>query len=74
MFHADPGVGHMGVIRTVECIRSRAYWSRKTEAVKRFCEQCQKKENPAKSPKKAPMKTYVGGTPNERVQIDILGP
>ena len=30
-------------------------------------------ENPAKSPK-APMKTYVSGTPNERVQIDILGP
>ena len=30
-------------------------------------------ENPAKSTK-APMKTYVSGTPNERVQIDILGP
>ena len=76
MFHADPGAGHMGVKRTVERIRTRAYWLRMTETVKRFCEkceQCQKKKNPAKSPK-APMKTYVSGTPNERVQIDILGP
>ena len=24
MFHADPGAGHMGMKRTVECIRSRA--------------------------------------------------
>ena len=76
MFHADPGAGHMGVKRTVERIRSRAYWPRVTDTVKRFCErceQCQKKKTPAKSPK-APMKTYVSGTPNERVQIDILGP
>ena len=66
----------MGVKRTVERIRSRAYWPRVTDTVKRFCErceQCQKKKTPAKSPK-APMKTYVSGTPNERVQIDILGP
>ena len=76
MFHADPGAGHMGVKRTVERIRSRAYWPRVTETVKRFCErceQCQKKKTPAKSPK-APIKTNVSGTPNERVQIDILGP
>ena len=76
MFHADPGAGHMGMKRTVERIRSRAYWPRVTETVKRFCErceQCQKKKTPAKSPK-APMKTYVSGTPNERVQIDIFGP
>ena len=66
----------MGVKRTVERIRSRGYWPRITETVKRFCErceQCQKKKNPAKSPE-APMKTYVCGTPNECVQIDILGP
>ena len=66
----------MGVKRTVERVRSRAYWHRVTETVKRFCErceQCQKKKTPEKSPK-APMKTYVSGTPNERVQIDILGP
>ena len=76
MFHADPGAGHLGVKRTVERIRSRAYWPRVTETVKRFCErceQCQRKKAPAKSPR-APMKTYVSGTPNERVQIDILGP
>ena len=66
----------MGVKRTVERIRSRAYWPQVTETVKRFferCEQCQKKKTPAKSPK-APMKTYLSGAPNERVQIDILGP
>ena len=76
MFHADPGAGYLGVKRTVERIRSRAYWPRVTETVKRFCErceQCQRKKAPAKSPR-APMKTYVSGTPNERVQIDILGP
>ena len=76
MFHADPGAGHLGVKRTVERIRSRTYWPRVTETVKRFCErceQCQRKKAPAKSPR-APMKTYVSGTPNERVQIDILGP
>ena len=33
MFHADPGAGHMGVKRTVERIRSRAYWPRVTETV-----------------------------------------
>ena len=76
MLHTDSGAGHIGVKRTVERIRSRAYWSRVTETVKRFCErceQCHKKKTPAKSPK-APMKTYVSGTPNERKQIDILGP
>ena len=76
MFHADPGAGHLGVKRTLERIRSRAYWPRVTETVKRFCErceQCQRKKAPAKSPR-SPMKTYVSGTPNERVQIDILGP
>ena len=76
MFHADPGAGHIGVKRTVERIRSRAYWPRITETVKKFCErceQCQKKKNLTKSPK-APMKMYVSGTPKERVQIDILEP
>ena len=76
MFHAAPGAGHMGVKRTVERIRSRAYWPRLTDSVKRFCshcEQCQKKKNPANRPK-APMKRFISGVPNERVQIDIVGP
>lgn len=76
MLHTDPGAGHMGVKRTVDRLRSRAYWPRLTDAVRSFCqrcEQCQKKKNPARSPK-APMKKYTSGAPNERVQIDIVGP
>ena len=76
MYHSDPGSGHMGIKRTVERLRSRAYWPRLKDSVKKFCQkcpECQKKKSPAKSPK-APMKTYVSGLPNERVQIDILGP
>ncbi|MEW8548046.1 MAG: RNase H-like domain-containing protein, partial [Candidatus Thiodiazotropha sp.] len=76
MFHATPGAGHFGIKRTVERLRSRAYWPRITDSVKRHCqrcEQCQKKKNPAKTPK-APMKKFVSGVPNERVQIDIVGP
>ena len=50
MFHADPGSGHLGVKRSVEHIRSRAYWPWLTDSVKNFCqhcEQCQNKKNPA---------------------------
>ena len=76
MSHSNPGGGHMGIKRTVERMRSRAYWPRLTDSVKKICEQCiecQMKKNPKRSPK-APMKTYISGAPNERVQIDILGP
>ena len=76
MSHSNPGGSHMGIQRTVERMRSRAYWPRLTDSVKKFCEQCiecQMKKNPKRSPK-APMKTYISGAPNERVQIDILGP
>ena len=76
MLHASPGAGHFGIKRTVERLRSRVYWPRLTDSVKRYCqqcEQCQKKKNPAKVPR-APMKKYVSGVPNERVQIDIVGP
>ena len=76
MFHADPGPGHMGVKRTIERIRSRAYWPRLTDSMRSFCqhcEQCQKKKNSARS-SKAQMQTYISGLQNERIQIDIVGP
>ena len=53
MFHADPGAGHMGVKRTVERIRTRAYWLRMTETVKRFCEKVRTMSKEEKSSKKS---------------------
>ena len=76
MYHSDPGPCHMGIKRTVERLRSKAFWPCIKDFIKKFCRQCsecQRKKNPAKSPK-APMLTYVSGALNERVQIDILGP
>ena len=38
MYHSDPGSGHMGIKRTVERLRSRAYWPRLKDSVKKFCQ------------------------------------
>ena len=70
MSHSNPGGSHMGIKRSVKRMRSRAYWLRLTDLVKKFREQCIE----CQTPKEAPMKTHISRAPNERIQIDILGP
>lgn len=76
MVHSDPGLGHFGVKKTLDRLRRRAYWPSMARSVSNFCEncdRCQARKQPAKTPR-APLKVYRSGLPNERVQIDIVGP
>ena len=76
MVHSDPGLGHFGIKRTLDRLRPRAYWPSMTAYVTKFCascEKCQSRKQPARKPR-APLVSYRTGVPNERVQIDIVGP
>ena len=71
MVHSDPGLGHFGVKKTVGRLR-RAYWPSMTSSLSKYCEGCERYQA-----RKQPVKTsevFRSGLPNERVQIDTVGP
>ena len=74
--HESISLGHLGIKKTIEKLRRRAYWVKyKLNVIDWFrkCALCQKRKYPTKS-MKAPMKQYQVGEPMERIAIDILGP
>ncbi len=76
MMHDDPGSGHLGVKRTVARLRSRFYWVGRDKSVIKYCQECSKcqaRRRPVKTAK-SPLKQYQVGSPNERIEVDIVGP
>jgi transposase InsO family protein len=77
LLHNDQLAGHLGFKLTLARVKDRFYWASLHLSVerwcKRFCKECQKRNQPTRRPK-GPMKTYVVGKPLERISLDILGP
>ena len=67
-------VGHLGIHRTIDRVRSRYYWPGLAQDVARWCAKCPqcsgRKGKPF--PHKKPMSTFDTGLPFDRIAIDIL--
>ncbi|KAL5469217.1 hypothetical protein EMCRGX_G030441 [Ephydatia muelleri] len=71
-FHDTPTWGHLGLRKTLEKVRSRFYWPGQRHDVVNWCKacaECASRKSPTRR-RRAPM----GGTPMQRVAMDILGP
>ena len=71
--HDDPSAGHQGVDKTLERLRSKAYWVNMTLHVKKHCRECaecQKFKLP--QPTRAPLTSMPIGKPWQMVAVDIL--
>ena len=68
--------GHFGINKTNGKIKEKFYWPNLSADVRKWCAQCDAcavRKGPTKKIK-APLGTYVVGSPMERVAIDVLGP
>ena len=75
MNHNLPLTGHMGIAKTVSCIKKSFIWyglSRDVELYVKSCSTCNKNKRATVKPK-APLGQYHVGSSLERVHIDILG-
>ena len=77
MLHDSITAGHMGVRRTLACVRLRFYWYKQRESVELWCRGCTKcasrKMGGVKKPRAA-LRKNVTGEPFVRIGIDISGP
>ena len=74
--HNSKTGGHFGITKTLGKIKEKFYWPKCRYDVQTWCGQCEEC-NSRKGPTrkiKAPLRTYVVGSPMERVAIDVLGP
>jgi len=65
--HNDPVAGHLGVSRTIACIRSRFFWSGYHATVRRWivrCHECQSRKR-LKRISRGKMQKYQVGAPME---------
>nr|XP_055054004.1 uncharacterized protein LOC129439426 [Misgurnus anguillicaudatus] len=71
-----PGVGNIGVNKTLKRVRQEFYWTTCRRDVESFCRQCDtctaKKGPPGQS--HAPLQQRQVGCPMDRVAVDVLGP
>ena len=76
MSHDVPSGGHMGVSKTLACVRSRYYWPSIKTDVENWvsgCATCQKGKNP-KQKYRHSMQIWPNSEPFHHVSVDILGP
>ena len=74
--HNAPSAGHFGVAKTLGRIRERFYWVQCRKEVKEYvqnCDVCAQRRGPPRKIR-APLQTYLTGSPAERIAVDILGP
>jgi hypothetical protein len=74
--HTGMCAGHLGLRKTLEQVRRRAYWSGWRKDVTRFCRRCDAcnrycRGRPRKS---AALQPIASGAPWERLSIDLTGP
>ena len=70
------GLGHLGIKKTLDTIRTRFYWSGYEKDVGDWvkqCSECQKHKGPQPS-FPAPMGTITATYPFEKISWDIMGP
>jgi RNase H-like domain found in reverse transcriptase/Integrase zinc binding domain/Integrase core domain len=68
--------GHLGVKKTTEQVKRRAFWLGWRGDVKRFCRRCLQCNSyyRGKLPKSASLQPIIAGAPFERLSIDLTGP
>jgi len=68
--------GHLGIRRTMDQVRLRAFWLGWRRDVQRYCRQCQNYNCYYRSqlPRSALMQPMVTGAPFERLHVDLTGP
>ena len=70
------GLGHLGIKRTLDTIKTRFYWPGYKKDVENWvkqCSQCQKHKGP-QSALPAPMGTITATYPFEKISWDVMGP
>jgi transposase InsO family protein len=68
--------GHMGVAKTCDQVRRRAYWIGWRNDVARFCRRCVEcsSYHRGKLPRSGGLQPILAGAPWERISIDLTGP
>jgi len=68
--------GHLGIRRTMDQVRRRAFWSGWRRDVRRHCHQCQNCNcyYRGQLPRSALLQPMVTGAPFERLHVDLTGP
>ena len=74
--HAGMGGGHLGVRRTLDQVRRRAFWPGWRRDVRKFVRQCVKCNGyfRGKLPRTGPLQPMLTGAPFERLHLDLTGP
>jgi len=74
--HAGMTGGHLGIKRTLDQVRRRAYWRGWRRDVRQFCRQCNECNSYFRGtlPRSAPLQPMLTGEPFEKLHIDITGP
>jgi hypothetical protein len=76
LLHDSKTGGHFGINKTIGKIKGKFYWPKLRDDVKQWCAQCDlcsARKGPSRKIK-APLASYVVGSPMERVAVDVLGP
>ena len=74
--HLLDNIGHFGVKRTTDCVKTRFYWPGYEADIAQWvlqCEACQRRNPPVVTPC-APLGTLEASYPFERISWDIMGP
>ncbi|CAB4016328.1 Retrovirus-related Pol poly from transposon [Paramuricea clavata] len=74
--HDSKTGGHFGINKTIGKIKEKFYCPKLRDNVKKLCAQCDlcsARKGPSRKIK-APLASYVVGSPMERVAVDVLGP
>jgi len=74
--HAGFGGGHLGIRRTVDAVRKRAYWIGWGADTRRYCQHCNEcaRYHRGAAPKQGPLQNMKTGGLWERLGIDVTGP
>ena len=74
--HSGMNGGHLGIRRTPDQVRRRAFWPGWRGDVRRHCKQCQNCNGYFRGqlPRSGPLQPMLAGQPFERMHLDITGP
>ena len=74
--HAGMTGGHLGIKRTLDQVRRRAYWRGWCQDVRQFCQQCDECNGYFRGalPRTAPLQPMLAGEPFEKLHFDLTGP
>ena len=71
--HNSPAAGHQGVDKTLNLLKSEAYWVNMAQDVEKYCRDCVTCQHSKLSlPSKAPLVSRPIGNPWQMVAVDIL--